>query len=595
MKRIIVLGAGYAGLEAAKTLHKRLKKQDDIEIILIDQNDHHTLLTTLHEVAGDRVDEGGVKVSIDHVLEYTKVKFIQDKITRADLENKRLFSKDKIYDFDYLILGIGSEPAFFDIPGLEENAFTLWSLDDAKKLNSHIKASFKQASEEDNEEIRKKLLTFVVGGGGYTGIETMGELIQWTKTLCKEYGLDRKEVRLVVAEALPSILTTLSEKSAKKATRYLQRKGVEVLTGSAITEVNGQQIMLDGGKAINTNTLIWTGGIRTNSLAKDLGLSLGRKNQIVVNQYCQTVEYPYVYAVGDNMEFINEEGKALPALVETAIQSGRMAAKNISSQILGKEKKKLEANLHGTMVSIGSLYGVAELKRMPRLSGIFAIIIKHLVNMHYLYTIGGIELCWDYLKHQLFETKRNYGFVIQSAISHARERSFRFWLVPLRLYLGYKWFMSAKVKIDNNWWSNVVLGDSAVSGASPDAASGATGLIPLVGENTPGWYESFVEKVVYPNSLFFQRMIVLGELVLGILFIIGMFTFLAGIASILLNINFMLSTGINDWWFIWASFAMFAGAGRVLGVDHYLMPWLRNQLRNFQRNRKISLFKGWQW
>jgi NADH dehydrogenase len=155
--------------------------------------------------------------------------------------------------------------------------------------------------------------------------------------------------------------------------------------------------------------------------------------------------------------------------------------------------------------------------------------------------------------------------------------------------------MSAKVKIDDNWWSNVVLGDSAVSGASPDAASGATGLIPLVGENTPGWYESFVEKVVYPNSLFFQRMIVLGELVLGILFIIGMFTFLAGIASILLNINFMLSTGINDWWFIWTSFAMFAGAGRVLGVDHYLMPWLRNQLRNFQRNRKISLFKGWQW
>ncbi|HZK34854.1 MAG TPA: FAD-dependent oxidoreductase [Bacillota bacterium] len=602
MKRIIVLGAGYAGLEAAKNLHKKLRKQNDVEIMLIDQSEHHTLLTGLHEVAGGRVESTGVKVSIDHILQYTGVKFVQDRISRADLAAKKLYSKDQIYSFDYLIAGIGSEPAFYEIPGLEENAFTLWSLDDAKSISQHIRNMFKQASGEKNEEKRRELLTIVVGGGGFTGIETIGELMQWTKTLCREYGLDRKEVRLVVAEALPTILTNLTDKSASRAVRYMERRGVEVLVNSAITEVTKRSVSLEGGETIKTSTLIWTGGIQTKTLVNELGVTVGSRNRIVVNQYCQTVEYPYVYAAGDNMEFVDEDGQTLPALVETAMLSGKLASQNIAADIQGQEKRKLKANLHGTMVSIGSLYGVAELRGMPRMSGIFAIIVKHLVNLHYLFGLGGLELCWTYLNHQIFDTKRNYGFILQSAISHARERSFKFWLVPLRLYLGYKWLMSAIEKIDGGWWAQTVLGDSAMSGATPDAASAATGLaeevgnglIPLIGENTPGWYVSFVENLVYPNSLLFQRMIIMGELALGLLFIVGMFTFLAAIASILMNVNFLLSTGIHDWWYIWVSFAMFAGAGRVLGVDHYLMPWLRNQLRYFQRNKKISLFKGWQ-
>src|SRR5690554_5512587 len=136
-KRIVILGAGYAGLEAAKTLHKKLKKADNVEIMLIDQNNYHTLLTELHEVAGNRVEPGGVRVSIEHVLEYTKVQFVQDQIVRADLESQKLYSNDKEYDFDYLILGVGSEPAYFNIEGMKEHAFSLWSLSDAIKIHDH--------------------------------------------------------------------------------------------------------------------------------------------------------------------------------------------------------------------------------------------------------------------------------------------------------------------------------------------------------------------------------------------------------------------------------------------------------------------------
>ncbi|HHU49674.1 MAG: FAD-dependent oxidoreductase [Caldicoprobacterales bacterium] len=603
-KRIVILGAGYAGLEAAKTLHKKLKKHDDIEILLIDQNNHHTLLTELHEVAGHRVEPGSLKVSIRHVLQYTKVEFVQDKIIKADLKEKKLFSDGNEYAFDYLIAGFGSEPAFFGIPGIKENAFTLWSLDDAKTLHNHIVETFRNASKEKDAVKRKEMLTLAVGGGGFTGVELIGELIEWLPTLCREYKIDRREVRLFLIEALPAILPIINEKLNKKAVRYMKKRGVEILTNSPIVEVAPDSITLKNGTTIAARTLVWTGGIQTNSIAAKLGVSLGKRNRIIVNEYCQTVEYPYVYAVGDNMQFTDEKGEILPPLVETAIQSGHIAAINTAAEILGKEKQVLKPNLHGVMVSIGSTYGVAQLSGIPMLSGFLAIIMKHLVNLHYLFGIGGLELCWQYISHQFLNTNRKYNFFLQSVLSHARERSFRFWLVPLRIYLGYKWLLSGIDKVKNNWWTTAVIGAGDVisgatsSGATPDATGAATGeggLMSLISDHTPDWYAWFVENVIYPNNMLFQRIVVIVEIGLAIAFIFGIFTFLAAIVSIGMNLNFLLSTGLYDWWFIWASFAMLAGAGRVLGADHYLMPWLTHQLRYFQRNRGIHLFKGWRW
>jgi NADH dehydrogenase len=597
-ERIIILGAGYAGLEAAKTLHRKLKKRNDVEIILIDQNDHHTLLTELHEIAGHRIEPGGVQVSIRHVLQYTKVKFVQDKITNADLKEKKLFSETREYPFDYLIFGLGSEPAYFGIPGMEENAFTLWSLEDAKTIHKHIREMFRKAASETDPKKRKELLTFAVGGGGFTGVELMGEFIQWMPALCREYGIDRNEIRLLLVEALPTILPIINDKLIKKSVRYMEKHGVEILTNSPITNVTPDSFSIKSGEEFPTRTLIWAGGIQANSIVNKLGVSQGKRNRIIVNEYCQTVEYPYVYAVGDNMQFTNEKGEVLPPLVETALQSGHNAAENIAADILGKEKKAFNPKLHGVMISIGSTYGVAQLSGVPMMSGFLAIIVKHLVNLHYLFGIGGLELCWSYITHELLHSNRTYDFFAESVISHVKERSFRFWLVPLRIYLGYKWLLSGLDKVNSGWWTNDVLGGvNGTSGATAaDATSAATaegGLISLISDHTPDWYAWFVETVIYPNNMFFQRMILIIELGLAAAFILGIFTFLAAILSIGMNINFLLSTGLYDWWYIWASFAMLAGAGRVLGADHYLMPWLKHQLRYFQRNRGIHFLKGW--
>ena len=175
--------------------------------------------------------------------------------------------------------------------------------------------------------------------------------------------------------------------------------------------------------------------------------------------------------------------------------------------------------------------------------------------------------------------------------------------MPLRIYLGYKWLLSGLDKINNNWWTEAVIGASDATGgatasgatAAADAATAATaegGLMSLISDHTPDWYAWFVETVVYPNNMLFQRIIVITEIALGIAFILGIFTFLAAIVSIGMNLNFLLSTGLYDWWFIWASFAMLAGAGRVLGADHYLMPWLTHQLRYFQRKQAHTPVQG---
>lgn len=596
-KRIVILGAGYGGLQAAKTLNKQLRKHDDVDIMLIDQNNYHTLLTELHEVAGNRVEPGGVRVSIEHVLEYTKVKFVQDQIVRADLENRKLYSNDKEYDFDYLILGIGSEPAYFNIEGMEEHAFPLWSLSDAIRIHDHIINMFEQAAEEKDAEKRKEILTFVVGGGGFTGVEMMGELIEWTNTLRKKYDIPKEDIRLIQVEALSTLVPILDKKLIAKVEKYLKKKGVEVLTNSPITAVSPNSLTINNDKVIATRTVIWTGGVKAKSFVKDLGITLGARDRIVVNEYLQTKEYSYVYAIGDNMEFQDEDGKVLPPLVETAMQSADCAAYNVAADIKGKEKKKLEAKLHGVMVSVGSLFAVAQLSGMPLLSGLPAIIIKHLVNMHYLFGIGGLELVWEYMNHQFFQKSREYNWLMETGIGHISRRNFTFWLVPLRIWLGVMWLVSGIQKIQSDWLGDWVL--LGLSGAT-DATSSAS-ITPLTGPHSPGWYVAIAENIIMPNALLFQKLIVITEIGLGLAFIFGFFTFIAAIVSIGMHINFALgaglpqTNGLPDLWWIAASFAMFAGAGRSFGVDYYLMPFLRNQLRYFQKNRSINLLKGWKW
>lgn len=589
-KKIFILGAGYAGVEAALTLHKKKKRTDDYEIILIDKNPYHTLLTELHEVAGNRIDEDGIIVPLKDIFMYTDVKLVEDKIIDIDFDGKTLSSENSKYTYDCLVIAAGSHPNFYDIPGMEENSFSLWSYEDAIKIREQIKSCFSKASKAKDAVQRKELLTFVVGGGGFTGVEMMGELALWVKSLCKEYDIPRREVRLVLVEALPDILNNLKPEGIKKAKRYLTEKlKVEVLTNKAIVKLTPNQAELKDGTVIPTKTLIWTAGVKACRITDTLSIIKGKNCRIDVNEYTET-EYPNVYAVGDISIFNTEKG-SLPALVESAIQTGNAAARNIIADIRGKEKEKLKPKLHGVMVSIGSYFTVSNLMgiQFPR---ILSILAKYMVNIHYLFGIGGFELVFKYIKHEFFHKKQDKTIVEKHISVHTPT----LWLVPIRLFLGYSWLMEGIHKVNEHWLNTPMLaGLPADGGTGASVTEAGEKVFRIISEHTPSWYAWIAENIVIPNAMIFQFMIVLAEIGIGLALISGTFTFIAAAASLGLIVNFILSTGFYDynWWFIPAALCLLGGAGRAFGVDHYLMPYLMRQWRYFVRNKRIKpwLFK----
>lgn len=585
-RRVIILGAGYAGVEAALTLHKK-KKKEDLEIILIDRNPYHTLLTELHEVAGNRIEEDGIIVSLYDIFRYTDVRIVQDEIMGFDPEHRKIRSERCEYTYDYLIIAAGSQPNYYNIPGMKEHAFPLWSFRDAVRLRDHIRDCFIRAAQEADPVVRKRLLTFVVGGGGFTGVEMMGELALWVKLLCREYDIPRREVRLVLVEALPEILSILKKKNRDKTARYLSRRlHVELLTGMAITSLDGHQLFLKDGQSIQSSTVVWTAGVKANDITEALPLPKGRANRLEADEYTRT-QYPEIFVCGDIGLFKKDDG-FLPAMVETALQTGRAAANNILASVRGKEPKKLKPEFHGTMVSVGSYFAVAEIMgvSLPRL---FAIVMKYLVNIHYLFGIGGFELIFRYLKHE-FLYKRQHKPMLEAFIT---KKTMAVWLVPLRLFLGYYWFMEGLKKAQDGWFVIEML-----AGRAPDANSTASlteegeKVFRIVTDITPKWYEWIANTIILPNPMLFQYLIVITEVGLGLAFFTGTFTIPTAVVALGLNVNFLLSTGMypESYWLIPAQIAMFTDAGKSFGGDYFLMPYLMRQWRFFVRNRRIRPF-----
>lgn len=579
-RNIVIVGAGYAGVETALYLQRKKKKQDDITITLIDKNSYHTLLTELHETAGNRIAEDGVIVPLGDIFQYTDVQIVKDEIIHFNMENSIISSRDHQYKFDYLVLAFGSEPNYYGIPGMKENSFPLWSYKDSLRIREQIINCFTLASQEKDKSKRESLLTFIVGGGGFTGVEMMGELGRWVKKLCIEYNIPRNEVSLYLIEALPKILTILKESNVKKSMAYLTDKlGVNILLESAITKLDSERVELKDGRAINTHTLIWTAGIKASSLTDSIDTEKNRTSRIVVDDYTRT-GFDNVYAVGDVCAF-TYDGKLLPPLVESAVQTGKNAAANILADIRGTEKTKLSPKLHGVMVSIGSNFAVSEImgKQLPIW---LSILMKYMVNIHYLFGIGGFELVIKYLNHEIMNKRHRKSFLEY----HYTRRSATIWLVPLRLFLGYTWIVEGYNKIKEGWLTSPMLAGLPVDGASSaSVAESGEKVFRIVSSHTPEWYAWIADKLVIPNAMFFQIMIVLAEVGLGLAFLSGTFTFLAGLAAIALNINFLLSTGLYEtsWWLIPAEIAMLGGAGRVFGIDSYLMPALMKLWRYLVR------------
>ncbi|KLE17056.1 FAD-dependent oxidoreductase [Clostridium sp. C8] len=624
--KILVLGAGYGGVHAAKKLAKKYKKNNDVEITLIDKNPFHTLMTELHEVAGGRVHPESVQVELSKIFGKSKVNLVTDLIENVDTDKKVVKTKCGEYSYDYLVIGTGSEPAFFGVPGVKENGFTLWSFEDALKIRKHIQDMFAKASLERDVAKRKEMLTFIVAGSGFTGIEMAGELLEWKTKLSKEHNVDESEVTLKVVEAMGTILNMLDRKQADKAERYMAKHGMEILKNSPITEVAADKIVLKSGKEIKTKTLIWTCGIQANQDAKEYGLETARAGRLQTNEYMQAVGKKDVFVVGDMAYFEEEAGKGTPQIVEAAEQTANTAVKNIIASIENKEMEKFQGKYHGFMVSIGGRYCVANLMGM-KLSGFFAMIMKHFVNMYYLWGVNNINAVYNYLQHEFF-TMEDRRSVMRG---HVSSKANRLWLVPLRLYIGCLWLIegikkllgegtwdamwkadsirdffkaitigadswtkAGNVKMPFTWLQDATSGASAATGAS-NAEAATEWATPIIKE-IPGWYASIMQ-IMMPNpevAVWFQRIVVLMEIGMGLCLIAGLFTFIFSAVSAGMVVNFILCAmaGWDILWYFFGSIALMGGAGRVFGLDYYIMPWITRLADNFWHGKKQPTYKN---
>lgn len=586
-KRIVILGGGYAGVKAGKTLHKLFKNDDSVEITLIDKKPYHTLMTELHEVAGHRTQPDAIKIDLRKIFAARKVKVVTDSITNVDFEAKKLTSDRATYAFDYLILACGSDSNSFGIPGIDEHAFTLWSYEDAVKIREHVEHMFQLAAVEEDEAIKKQLLTFAVVGGGFTGVEMVGELGEAKDHLSVKYGINKKDVTIYNIEATPRILNTLKDEKqiAKVESRY-KKIGVELLKNAALVNATEEGFELKDGRFIKTKTLIWGAGIKVSNFIAKLGLDAGRAGRVQVNKYMQSLKYENVFLAGDNTHYEDADG-FLPQIVEAAEQSGHTAALNIGNLITNKPMHEHKQNYHGFMVSIGSRYAVSDNNGL-KFNGFLAVLVKHMVNFYYLFLVAGVAQLVEYMQNEFFRVKNNRSFVG----GHFSKASPNFWMVPLRVFLGVMWLIEGYKKIDEGWLSEAKMyASDAVSAASEWVPEGGETLKPLI-ENVPGIVQWGIDNIIAPNAVMFQTGMVIMEIVFGLMLIAGLFTFISAIGTTAMTVGITL-TGMSDasiLWFFFAGIAVIAGSGSTLGLDYYVLPVLKKWWKNTKFAKKSYLY-----
>lgn len=388
-KRVVILGAGYGGVKSALTLAEE-SRETETDITLVNKHNYHQFITELHESATGHLSNNDVRVALEEIFGETRVKLVKDTVVRIIPKENKVVMEKATLEYDYLIVGLGSEPEYFDIPGLELYSMTLRSLNSAKLIKTRIENNF--ASFKANP-LRREMLTVVVGGAGYTGIELTGELADWLPQLAEQYDLPPEIYSLICIEASATILKGSDKHLVDNAYAVLQDKGVRIITGVTIREVSENAIILDTGEKIKTGAFIWTGGIRASNVVTQAGFTAAVRGRASVNKYLQSVDYPNVYLIGDNAFITDPEtGEIMGPTAQVAIQSGRVAALNILAEIRSKDPVVFHPRELGRVVSLGRKVAVGKIGTKIKPKGRIGGWMKQAIQWKYLYSIGGFRL-----------------------------------------------------------------------------------------------------------------------------------------------------------------------------------------------------------
>jgi len=391
-KQIIILGAGYGGLRTALRLESLLKNNLNWRTLLVDRYGVHQLKTELHEVAAGRTRAETVTIPVTELIKNKRIDFLQAEATDINFKERIVVTTKGKIRYDKLVIALGSETEFYNIPGLSRHAFTLSSIEDAERIRKHIREMFAQAKNETNETQRQAMLTIVVGGGGFTGVELSTELADYVVKLCKRIQIPSKDTQLIVIEAGNTVLPGFNLELVKRAQQVMKAKGIRLLLNTPCVSVEADAVRLKTGEIIQTRTLMWTGGVRACDLVAEAGLKYGPRSRVVVNPYMESVDHPEVYVIGDNALVLDPvSGRPLAPTAQLALQQAEVAALNIYADVKEAKRVRYIPKMEGQFVSLGGRNAVGWVWKL-KVTGFVAWLLKRMSLARYLYSLGGFRL-----------------------------------------------------------------------------------------------------------------------------------------------------------------------------------------------------------
>lgn len=356
-KRVVILGGGFAGLYAALYLQKELVEEGKVEVTLIDQHNFFAFTPLLPEVVAGNLGANTVTYPLRFLLRGHNIRVMQAEVADISLEEKQVSVAGYPLRYDYLIIALGNVPDFFGNEALARVSLTLNSITDALRIRNRVIRSFEEAGREPDEEQLKALLTFVVVGGGPSGVEAASEIHDLIHhVLLKYYPVNPAMVRVVLIDSNRRILTHSTPELAEHGQEILQKRGVEVRLHTRVTRAGEGSIELNHGEeVIPAGTLIWTAGTKAHPVLAKLPVAKTRRGTIVVDEYLKIPEYPEVFAVGDCACVLDRRRQRLyPPLAAVAIREGIRAAANISNDIHNRRKEPFVFDFTGSIVSLGA-------------------------------------------------------------------------------------------------------------------------------------------------------------------------------------------------------------------------------------------------
>jgi NADH:ubiquinone reductase (H+-translocating) len=369
-KRILIVGAGFAGLAAARAL-----KHCDAEIVLIDRRNHHIFQPLLYQVATAVLAPSDIAGPIRQLAGKQKnLNVMLAEVTGLDLESRSVEASSpesgilKI-PYDYLVIAAGMRPSYFGHDEFARYAPGLKNLGDAELIRAKILGAYEAADETDDENERARQLTFVLVGAGPTGVELAASMAHLAKvTLRREFRqIDPAKSSIMLIEGGKRILPSFNEKLANKAARRLEKLGVKILTGVKVENVDANGVVADG-KTIPSATVLWTAGVATSPIVKQLGVKTDRAGRVAVGPFMNVEAVPGVFVVGDASSVVSD-GKPVPGVAQAAIQQGRYVGRLIARQLKGREpKRSFRYSDKGNMAVVGRNFAILESGRL-RTSG----------------------------------------------------------------------------------------------------------------------------------------------------------------------------------------------------------------------------------